>query len=46
MAQHRHGFAVRDAASEIEHGDVLGRFADQRHVMIDDQDGQALRCSP
>jgi len=23
---------------------VLGRFRDQGHVVIDDQDGQALRC--
>ena len=43
MAEHRHGFAVRDAASEVEHGDVLGGFRDQRHVVIDDQDGEALR---
>jgi len=44
MAQHRHRFAVRDAASEVEHGDVLRRFRDQRHVMIDNKDGEALRC--
>ena len=43
MAQHRHGFAVRDRRAEIEHGDMLGRLGDQRHVVVDDQDGQAVR---
>ena len=46
VTQHRHGFAVRDTASEIEYGDMLGRLGDERHVVVDDQDGEALapRC--
>ena len=35
MAQHRHGFAVRDAPPEIEHGDMLRGFRHQRHVVVE-----------
>ena len=47
MSEHRAGLAVGDAASEIQHGDVLGHVADQGHVVVDDQDGEALarRCA-
>ena len=42
MAQHRHGFAVRNAATEVEHRDVLRGLRHQRHVVIDNEDGEAL----
>ena len=43
MAQHGKRFTIGNAASEIEHRNMLRGLADQRHVVIDDQDGEALR---
>ena len=42
MAEHLARRAVGDALAEIEHGDVVGDRLDQLHVVLDDQDGQAV----
>src|SRR5216684_4039822 len=39
--QHARGRALRDALAEVEHGDRGGDFGDQRHVVLDEQKGEA-----
>jgi hypothetical protein len=42
MAQHVRGRTVGDALAEIQHGDVVGDLLHHRHVVVDDEDGQAV----
>ena len=42
MRQHVARRAIGDAAAEVQHGDVVGDLLDQVHVVIDDEDRQAV----
>ena len=42
MAQNIRGRAVGYALAEIEHRDVVGDLLHHRHVVVDDEDGQAV----
>ena len=45
MAQHLGGRALRDLLAEVEHGDPVGHVLHQSHVVVDQEDGEAVAAA-